>query len=120
VQQTCLHCPEKEKICYPDIEAEIEHSVTYVYSTEPLNIDTQNQAFVEEYCFISRKPGREQCRQLLLVSRVRLEHRGKTLQMKPEYGHQIWLEEVLNILTEPACKADIPRSNELSILTRNI
>jgi len=53
MQQTCLHgIPEKEKICYPDTEAEIEHSVTHVYSTESFNIDTQNQAFVEEYCFI--------------------------------------------------------------------
>jgi hypothetical protein len=41
--------------------------------------------------------------------------------MKPEYWHQIWLEEFLNILTEePACKADVPRSNELCILTRNV
>jgi hypothetical protein len=44
----------------------------------------------------------------------------KTLQMKPEYWHQIWLGELLNILTEPACKVDIPRSIELSILTRNV
>jgi len=75
MQQTCLHgIPEKDRICYPDTEAEIEHSVTHVYSTESFNIDTKNQAFVEKHCFISRKPGREQCRQLLVVSRVRLEH----------------------------------------------
>ena len=50
-----------------------------------------------------------------------LEREGKTLQMRPKYWHQIWLEEFLNILTEePGCKADIPRSNELSILTRNV
>jgi len=40
--------------------------------------------------------------------------------MKPKYWHQIWLEGFLNVLTEElSCQADIPRSNELSILTRN-
>ena len=32
--------------------------MNHVYSIESFNIDTQNQAFVEEYCFISRKAGR--------------------------------------------------------------
>jgi len=68
--------PEKEEICNPDTEAEIEHSVTHVYSTESFNIDTQNQAFVEECCFISRQPGRgavsaASCRQPCLVGTLR-------------------------------------------------
>jgi hypothetical protein len=68
--------PRKRKICYPDTEAEIEHSVTHVYSTESFNIDTLNQAYVEECCFISRQPERgavpaASCLQPCLVGTLR-------------------------------------------------